>query len=100
MPALVRASRTATDAGIVPPMLRWLVVVALAACGTSALPAGAVCKQTSDCESDLQCLELGQFSGSACTVVGKVCSKVCSTSTDCASLGSSYMCFASCGADK
>ena len=81
-------------------MLRVLVVVVLAACGTSPLPAGAVCKQTSDCETDLSCLDVAQFSGSACTVVGKACSKTCSTDPDCASLGSSFRCFAGCGSDK
>lgn len=80
-------------------MLRVLVMVVLGACGTSPLPAGAVCKQTGDCEADLTCLDVGQFSGSACTVVGKTCSKTCSTNADCAALGSSFMCFAGCGSD-
>jgi hypothetical protein len=81
-------------------MLRVLVVLVLAACGTSAAPAGAVCQQSSDCETDLMCLEIGQFSGSACTVVGKTCSKTCAADTDCASLGSNFHCFAGCGSDK
>jgi hypothetical protein len=80
-------------------MVRILVVVTavLAACGTSAKPAGAVCSDSSECEAAESCLEFGQFSGSACTVVGKVCSKSCQTTADCADLGSSFMCFASCG---
>ena len=70
---------------------------ALAACGTSAKPAGAVCSDTSECETGQACLELGQFTGSACTVAGKVCTTTCQTSADCEGLGSSFMCFASCG---
>lgn len=83
-------------------MLGKLLAIALfaAACGTNPLPAGAVCKQASDCESGLGCLDVAQFSGSACTVVGKACSKTCTTAADCASLGSNFQCFAGCGADK
>jgi hypothetical protein len=73
------------------------VIAALVACGTSSKPAGAVCTDSSECEATDSCLELGQFSGSACTVVGKVCSKNCTTNSDCAELGPSFMCFASCG---
>ena len=78
-------------------MLVVAVVAALAACGTSSKPAGAVCTDSSECEAAQSCLELGQFSGSACTVVGKVCSKSCTSNGDCAELGSAFMCFASCG---
>jgi hypothetical protein len=85
---------------MVRAMLRVLMAIMLAACGTSALSAGAVCHQPTDCESDLMCLDIGQFSGSACTVVGKTCSKTCSADTDCAALGSSFHCFAGCGSDK
>ena len=85
---------------MVRTMLRVLAVVILAACGTSPLPAGAVCKQTGDCDSNLMCLDVAQFSGSACTVVGKACSVVCTTDTECAPLGSSFHCFAGCGSDK
>jgi hypothetical protein len=81
-------------------MLKLLAAVMLVGCGTSALPAGAVCKQTGDCDTDLMCLDVGQFSGSACTVVGKTCSKTCAADSDCASLGSSFHCFAGCGSDK
>lgn len=78
-------------------MLRALaIVVALAACGTSGKPASAVCSQTSDCESGLDCLALAQFNGSACTVVGKVCTHTCQVNGDCGDLGSNFDCFASC----
>jgi hypothetical protein len=74
-------------------------VAALAACGTSSLPAGAQCSQSSECDSNLSCLDLAQFSGSVCSVVGKTCSKVCGGDTDCASLGSNFKCFAGCASD-
>jgi hypothetical protein len=78
-------------------MLRVLVVVVLAACGTDAKPAGGVCDQTSDCALGLDCLEIAQFNGSACTVVGKTCSNTCMNDTDCFTLGSNFHCFATCG---
>jgi len=77
-----------------------ILLLVLVACATSPLPPGAVCKQTADCESDLMCLDVAQFSGATCTVVGKSCSKVCTGDGDCASLGANFKCFAGCGADK
>jgi hypothetical protein len=77
-----------------------IAALALAACGTTPLPAGAVCKATADCEADLSCLDLGQFSGTTCTVVGKSCTKTCADDAGCASLGANFKCFASCGTDK
>lgn len=80
--------------------MRWTLLIALCvACGTSPLPPGAVCKQSSDCESGLGCLDVAQFNGSMCTVVGKSCSKTCTGDPDCAGLGSNFKCFAGCGAD-
>jgi len=81
-------------------MLRALVIFVAACTSTSTLPAGAVCKVTADCDHGLQCLDVAQFSGSACTVVGKSCSIACTDNPSCASLGSNFMCFATCGADK
>lgn len=80
-------------------MIRIALVTALAACGTSSLPAGAQCSQTSDCDTDLMCLDLAQFTGSACSVVGKTCTKVCTGDPACTSLGSNFKCFAGCGSD-
>ena len=77
--------------------MRSLIFFALAACASSSLPAGAECSQTSDCSSGLTCLEFGQFSGSACTTVGKMCSSTCTSNTDCGHLGPSFTCLASCG---
>jgi hypothetical protein len=77
-------------------MIRVLLIT-LAACGTSQLPAGAQCSQSADCDSELSCLDLAQFSGTTCSVVGKTCSKVCADDTGCASLGSNFKCFAGCG---
>jgi hypothetical protein len=73
------------------------VAFAAVACGTSQLPAGAQCSQSADCDTDLSCLDLAQFTGSACSVIGKTCSKVCANDTGCASLGSNFKCFAGCG---
>jgi len=78
-------------------LARVLAIALLAACGTTAKPAGAVCTAASDCESSLDCLELGQFSGSACTVVGKTCTHSCQQRGDCSDLGSNFDCFATCG---
>ena len=77
-----------------------MVMFVVAACGTDSLPAGAVCKQTSECESGLMCLDVAQFSGTSCTVVSKACSITCTDDSGCASLGSSFRCFAGCGAEK
>jgi hypothetical protein len=81
-------------------MLRILAVLAVASCGTSSLPAGAACNATADCDADLQCLDLAQFSGSACMVVGKQCTIVCTDDPSCATLGSNYKCFQGCATDK
>jgi len=77
-----------------------LLAVALAGCGTTALPAGARCTATVDCETDLSCLDLGQFSGSVCTVPGKTCTTTCTDDASCAPLGANFKCFATCGTDK
>lgn len=83
-------------------MLRALVLVTtLAACSSSStLPAGAVCKANGDCDTPLSCLDVAQFNGSACTVVGKSCSHTCTDDASCAGLGSNFKCFATCTTDK
>jgi hypothetical protein len=82
-------------------MAKLAVIVALLGCGTSAKSAGEQCTQSSDCESSLDCLDVGQFSGSTCTVVGKVCTLACTGASDPAfqTLGSSFQCLAGCGSD-
>ena len=75
-------------------------VIALASCGTTTLPAGTACQQPADCDSGLSCLDLAQFTGTMCTVVGKSCSITCTIDSDCANLGATYKCFAGCGATK
>jgi hypothetical protein len=75
-----------------------MLILLFAGCTTSSsLPAGAVCQQTTDCDAALQCLDLAQFTGSACSVIGKTCSLACTADTSCASLGSNFKCFAGCG---
>ena len=82
-------------------MLRTALLGFVVACtSSSTLPAGAVCKATSDCDKGLQCLDVAQINGSACTVVGKSCSIPCTDNTSCSSLGSNFLCFATCTADK
>ena len=85
-------------------MLRNLAVLvgcfSLASCGTSSLPAGAACSATADCDADLQCLDVAQFSGSACMVVGKQCTIVCTDDPSCSTLGASFKCFQGCATDK
>jgi hypothetical protein len=80
-------------------MTRYALLVALAACTSSSLPAGAECSGSSatDCDDGLSCLAFGEFVGSACNVVGDMCSKTCGSNGDCATLGTNFMCFASCG---
>jgi hypothetical protein len=77
------------------------VFFALGSCGTSSLlPAGAACTATTDCDVDLQCLDLAQFSGTTCTVVGKQCTIVCTDDPSCATLGANFKCFQGCATDK
>jgi hypothetical protein len=80
-------------------MLRFLIV-SLVACGTSSLPAGAQCQQASECDTGLDCLELAQFNGTTCTVVGKACTTTCLDDSGCAALGSDFRCFQGCGTTK
>lgn len=79
---------------------RILLVSLVCSCGTSALPAGAVCDATSDCDDGLTCLEFAQITGTSCMVVGKQCSTTCIDDTSCAPLGANFRCFATCTADK
>jgi hypothetical protein len=75
------------------------VSLAVAGCATNTLPAGAKCSATADCDSGLMCLDVAQFAGTTCTVVGKACSIVCTGDPGCTSLGTNFKCFAGCGAD-
>ena len=93
-PSLARAV-----AAIVARMLRYALVlsVALVACTSSSPPAGAECSGSgADCGDGLSCLQFGEFVGSACSVVGDMCTKTCGSNGDCAALGSNFLCFASC----
>ena len=77
-----------------------LVLGFLCGCGTSALPAGAVCDATSDCDTGLTCLEYAQVTATSCMVIGKACTTTCVNDASCAALGASFKCFATCTADK
>ncbi len=79
------------------------VCVGLTACSSLSLPlpAGAVCNADADCASGLMCLDFATVaSDGGCTVVGKGCSKSCTTDADCTSLGAKFMCFAACGGTR
>jgi hypothetical protein len=75
------------------------LVMTLAACGSSS-SAGNTCALPADCDADLQCLDVAQFTGTACMNVGKACSIVCTDDTSCATLGDGFKCFQGCGAFK
>jgi hypothetical protein len=85
-----------------PGVTKLVVAILLfVGCGTNPTPAGGVCTKTSDCDSNLTCLDVAQVSGPNCTVIGQACSITCTTDDSvCASLGSNFMCFTGCGADK
>jgi len=80
--------------------MKALAFAALVACSSSPLPAGAECSASSDCDKGLMCLGVAQFTGSACTTVGKTCSTTCTDDPSCAPLGSAFKCFATCTTDK
>jgi hypothetical protein len=81
-------------------MVRFVVVaLSLAACGSSG-SAGNTCSMTSDCDADLDCLDVAQYTGPTCTYIGKACSITCVADTDCAKLGDGFKCYQGCGAFK
>ena len=74
-----------------------IVIVVVAGCvGGSGLPASAVCETTSECEEGLSCEPFAVFEQGVCRELGRTCSTTCETDADCASLGSSFRCFATC----
>ena len=76
-----------------------VLVMTLTACGSSS-SVGDTCVMSSDCDADLQCLDVAQFTGTMCMNVGKACSIVCTDDSSCATLGTGYKCFQGCGAFK
>ena len=66
------------------------------ACEGGSSGAGELCDTTADCVSGLECLPLGQWDGSTCTVVATVCTHLCTVTADCADLGTDYLCFLMC----
>ncbi|HTR49341.1 MAG TPA: hypothetical protein VMJ10_01460 [Kofleriaceae bacterium] len=82
-------------------VLAVFAVVMLGCSSSSGRTAGEACQQQSDCEASLDCLDIGQFAGTTCTVVGKICSVTCTSASDpsCTMLGSGYTCLAGCGSD-
>jgi hypothetical protein len=79
-----------------------LFVVALAlvgGCDSGSLPTfqGADCKQTSDCNSGLQCLDYATVVDGGCTSLGMQCVQTCLSSSDCTSAGAGFGCYSVCG---
>lgn len=78
-----------------------LAVMVVGCTGGGTLPPSAQCEETSECDDGLECLSFGVFEQSdACMVVAKTCSTPCETNADCAPLGSTFMCFATCDQTK
>lgn len=76
-----------------------VVAVLLAGCNSGSLPgfAGVSCRQSSDCNSGLQCLEYSTPVDGGCVSTGTVCLQPCLTASDCASEGTGFACYAACG---
>jgi hypothetical protein len=77
-------------------MMRFALVM-LVACTSSKLPPGAQCSTSDQCETGQSCLEIGEVLGAQCEVLANVCTISCGSNSDCTTLGSSFMCFESCG---
>jgi hypothetical protein len=71
----------------------------LAGCDSGGLPgfAGMTCRETSDCNSGLQCLEYSTPVDGGCASQGTLCVQPCLTSADCTSQGAGFACYAACG---
>jgi hypothetical protein len=80
-----------------PLLLAALPTVVACSDGTSTLkPAGISCSTDGECAAGLSCENLGSFSEAGCTPIAKACSRLCSTDSDCAPLGSTFKCFSAC----
>ncbi len=81
-----------------------VLLLALAACGTSSPSQGAAstsCSTDGDCAAELACLAFATFGpDGGCSEGARACSTPCSTDVDCAALGAKYKCFAGCGSVK
>jgi hypothetical protein len=78
-------------------MMRFVLLAVIVACTSSKLPAGGQCSSSDQCESGLSCLEIGEVLGPQCEVLASVCTTTCGSDSDCSALGSSFLCFESCG---
>jgi hypothetical protein len=73
----------------------------LLACDSGSLPGfqGESCRQASDCNSGLQCLDYSTVVDGGCVSLGLQCLQPCQASTDCGSAGSGFGCYAACGTE-
>jgi hypothetical protein len=71
-------------------------------CDSGSLPGiqGIACRQTSDCNSGLECLEYMTEVDGGCASLGMQCLLPCQTAADCTSAGSGFGCYAACGSEK
>ncbi len=77
-------------------MIVAIVLFCVGCTGGGTLPPSAECEETSDCDDGLECLPFGVFEQNVCREVATTCSKTCATNADCAPLGPTFMCFATC----
>lgn len=65
-------------------------------CVSGGKPASAECEDTNECDDGLECLPFAVFEQNVCREVADVCTTTCLTNADCAPLGPTFMCFATC----
>jgi hypothetical protein len=78
-------------------MMRFALLMIAVACTSSKLTPGAQCSTSDQCETGQSCLQIGEVLGPQCEVLASVCTITCGSDSDCSTLGSSFLCFESCG---
>jgi hypothetical protein len=77
--------------------MRSALLMIAVACTSSKLTPGSQCSTSDQCETGQSCLEIGEVLGPQCEVLASVCTINCGSDSDCSTLGSSFLCFESCG---
>jgi hypothetical protein len=81
-------------------MIRFALAIALLTACDSTGSAGDTCSTGSDCPTDLECLDIGEYTTpTTCVEQAKECTISCTTDSDCSKLGN-FKCFQGCGAFK
>ena len=78
-------------------IMRSALLMIAVACTSSKLTPGSQCSTSDQCETGQSCLEIGEVLGPQCEVLASVCTINCGSDSDCSTLGSSFLCFESCG---